>query len=250
MADQIWGVIFVPDRPSTAGWISPGLVPFSIGLLITGMIEAYLLVSMRRTRQLESLTEELRATAEKLAERGERLTYLARHDPLTGLRNRAGFAEDIRQFVSHDPGQARLAVLMLDLDRFKAVNDTLGHAAGDLLLCEVARRLRENVRADDMVARLGGDEFVIVQASGCQPEAAEMLAARLLDILCRPYRLLDQDVEIGVSIGIAICERAELLIDRMLQRADRALYSAKINGRGTWRVSAAADAPDARDHAA
>jgi diguanylate cyclase (GGDEF)-like protein len=250
MADQTWGVMFVPDRVANVSRLSPALLPFGLGLLITAMIEAYLLVSMRRTLQLERLTEELHVTAATLAERGEKLAHLVRHDPLTGLRNRSGFAEDALQFLPQSSGHACVAVLMLDLDRFKAVNDTLGHAAGDLLLCQVAQTLRENVREGDIVARLGGDEFVIVQAEGSQLDAAEKLADRLVAALSRPYRIFDHDVEIGASIGVAICGGAELEIDHMLRRADRALYSAKIAGRGRWHLSVAEDAPLAPDHAA
>ena len=250
MADQTWGVMFVPDRVANSSRLSPALLPFGLGLLITGMIEAYLLISMRRTLQLERLTEELHVTAATLAERGEKLAHLVRHDPLTGLRNRSGFAEDALQFASRSSDRTSVAVLMLDLDRFKMVNDTLGHAAGDLLLCQVALRLRENVREGDIVARLGGDEFVIVQAEGSQPDAPEKLADRLVEALSRPYRIFDHDVEIGASIGVAICGGAELEIDHMLRRADRALYSAKIAGRGRWHLSVAEDTPLAPDHAA
>jgi len=249
MADQTWGVVFVPNHADWFGRLAPGLIPFGIGLLITTMIEAYLLVSMRRTLELERLTQELRVTAKTLAERGEKLTYLARHDPLTGLRNRTGFAEDTHQFVARHPDQTRLAVLMPDLDRFKSVNDTFGHAAGDLLLCQVAQRLRRHLSGQDIAARLGGDEFVIVQSQDSQPAAAEMLANRLVEALCAPYRIFNAEVEIGVSIGISICGGAGLDIDSMLRRADRALYSAKLGGRGIWHLSVADDVPLAPDHA-
>jgi diguanylate cyclase (GGDEF)-like protein len=126
----------------------------------------------------------------------------------------------------------------------------MGHAAGDLLLCEVALRLRENVREGDIVARLGGDEFVIVQAEESQLDAAEKLADRLVAALSRPYRIFDRDVDVGASIGVAICGGTELEIDHMLRRADRALYSAKIAGRGRWHLSVGEDAPLAPDHAA
>jgi diguanylate cyclase (GGDEF)-like protein len=115
---------------------------------------------------------------------------------------------------------------------------TMGHAAGDQLLCEVSRRLNEGVRADDVIARLGGDEFAIVQANAPQPETAEELASRLLDLVSRPYRIADRNVKVGVSIGIAICRAGIFEIDGMLRRADKALYRAKLTGRGTWRLVA------------
>lgn len=241
IGSQIWGVILVPDPATIRSWLWSALMPLGIGLLITGLIEAYLLISMRRTAQLERLTEELHITAEMLAEKGEKLAHVARHDTLTGLRNRAGFAEDTFAFSCRDLSCAHVAVLMLDLDRFKAVNDTLGHAAGDILLCQVAERLRESVRENDIVVRLGGDEFAIVQADLAQPKSAESLAGRLISEVGQPYRIFDQDVEIGVSIGIAICDVTSFEIDGMLRSADLALYRAKAAGRGTWQIFTAGD---------
>jgi diguanylate cyclase (GGDEF)-like protein len=230
MADQTWGVVFVPDRVDAFRRLAPGLIPFAIGLLITAMIEAYLVVSMRRTLQLEHLTQELRATAKTLAERGEKLTYLARHDPLTGLRNRTGFAEDRFQFAAGDPDAARVAVLMLDLDRFKAVNDTLGHAAGDLLLCQVALRLRENVAEQDMVARLGGDEFVVVIDDLYSDEAAIDAAHKLLRGLDEPISIDDSRLSISASIGVAAYSTCGHTAGELIAAADAAMYVVKRNG--------------------
>lgn len=241
MANQTWSVVFVPANKIGHGiWQWPAFLSLCIGLIVTGMVEAYLVISMRRTAQLERLTDRLRTTAKTLGEKGEKLAHLARHDPLTGLPNRAAFAEDTLSISARGSEKIPIAVLMLDLDRFKAVNDTLGHAAGDRLLCKVADRLRANLRQGDVIARLGGDEFAIVQAHILQPEAAESLARRLVDVLCQPYNIVGQKVEIGVSIGIAVATIVGADIDTMLREADRALYTAKLDGRGTWRFANAA----------
>ncbi|MFC7663388.1 putative bifunctional diguanylate cyclase/phosphodiesterase [Methylorubrum suomiense] len=133
---------------------------------------------------------------------------------------------------------APLAVLMLDLDRFKAVNDTLGHPVGDALLRKVAERLRNAARRDDVIARLGGDEFAILQVGQVgadQPLAAEALANRLVDLVGRTYVLDGQMLNVGVSVGIALFPDDGRLPDDLLKHADLALYRAKADGRGTYR---------------
>jgi diguanylate cyclase (GGDEF)-like protein len=160
---------------------------------------------------------------------------MARHDALTGLPNRSMLIECIdlaRATASR--GQA-FAVLFLDLDRFKAVNDTLGHAAGDALLQEVAERLRDIVRDGDTVARLGGDEFVVLQTSLASPQAAVTLAKRIIDSVGAPYVIAGNDVIIGVSIGIDIATGNTVSADDLLKNADLALYMSKAEGRGTFR---------------
>ena len=190
-------------------------------------------------------------TARREAEaRAERL---ARVDPLTGLPNRLLFRERLAEAVARaepgggDGGSAADAVLCLDLDRFKSVNDTLGHTVGDALLAAVAGRLRSAVRDTDTVARLGGDEFAILQAgatssssSGRQPWDAAALAERLVDLVGRAYLVEGHLVNVGASVGIAVLGgdggggRADP--DRALREADLALYRAKAEGRGTFRL--------------
>ena len=156
---------------------------------------------------------------------------LARVDPLTGLANRRWFQERLDDML-RDPAAAP-AVLLLDLDRFKAVNDGLGHPVGDALLRVVARRLRSAVREEDVVARLGGDEFAVVPAHAA---AAEVLAARLIDLLGRPYLLNGHVANIGASVGIAAGPRDGADSAELVRRADLALYDAKAAGRGMARV--------------
>jgi diguanylate cyclase (GGDEF)-like protein len=166
----------------------------------------------------------------------EKLAYLAHHDPLTSLPNRTKFREDLEQTLRLVNRDGRLAVLCLDLDHFKEINDSLGHPIGDDLLKDVACRLRTSVREGDTVARLGGDEFAIVQAgTDLQASESSSLAERLVEILGAPYVIQGHQLNIGVSIGIAFAPNDGEDPDQLLKNADMALYRAKEDGRGTYR---------------
>ncbi|MBL0087720.1 MAG: EAL domain-containing protein [Ideonella sp.] len=163
----------------------------------------------------------------------ERINFLARHDLLTGLPNRGVLREEIeRALVGNRRGEP-MALLCLDLDRFKPVNDTYGHAAGDALLKQVAQRLRECVREADVVARVGGDEFAVVQRGGVQPAGSSSLAQRIIEVLCRPFELEGHVVHIGTSVGIALAPHDGEDPETLQRNADLALYRAKSDGRGT-----------------
>jgi diguanylate cyclase (GGDEF)-like protein/PAS domain S-box-containing protein len=164
-----------------------------------------------------------------------RIAHMARHDALTDLPNRVEFDDRLAQALSTTGGRRRIAVLCLDLDRFKAVNDTLGHAAGDELLVQVTRRLLANVPADrSLVARIGGDEFVLFVA-GAGAEEASVLAASLIDSVGEAYEIDGQTVNIGLSVGIALAPRDGKDPQGLVRTADMALYRAKAEGRGTFR---------------
>ena len=163
-----------------------------------------------------------------------RAAHLSLHDTLTGLANRALFRERLEiALASHRLEHSRAAVLYLDLDHFKEVNDTLGHAAGDLLLQQVAERLNGCVRPNDTVARLGGDEFVVIQQAFVQPLDAIALARQILETLQVPYALAGREYRLGVSIGIAVPDEDGQSAEALLKNADTALYVAKDGGRGT-----------------
>ena len=163
------------------------------------------------------------------------LEHLATHDPLTGLANRGVFERGLaRASARLDRLGGRIAVVLIDLDHFKQVNDTFGHAAGDTLLQETAIRLRTAARADDLVARLGGDEFAII-AAGQTAAEFDALAERLCAVLGEPVFGNGFDVTPSVSIGVAVAGVAAQVDDDLVVRADRALYAAKSAGRGTWR---------------
>ncbi len=175
-----------------------------------------------RTRGLEAANRQLR--------------HLATHDALTGLPNRVLLDDRLQQAIAQaDRDRRSFAVLICDLDRFKLINDSLGHRAGDELLQEVARRLVTVVRAADTVARFGGDEFVLIGTSIDEADDAAELAARVMDVLQAPVRIAAIDIHASPSIGIAIYPHDGASMQTLLAHADAAMYSAKQHGRGTFR---------------
>jgi diguanylate cyclase (GGDEF)-like protein len=199
------------------------LTVLSIGLLMA-----------RHMRNQRTLSE---AHAGRLrAEADARLGYMAQHDALTGLPNRLLFRNRLQEELIRSRRGASFAVLCLDLDGFKDVNDSFGHPVGDMLLQAVTVRLRQETRETDTVARLGGDEFAIIQAGAEQPAAAIALAERLVARLAEPFDLDIHQAAIGVSIGIAMLPGDGEDADTALKNADLALYRAKADGRGTFRL--------------
>jgi diguanylate cyclase (GGDEF)-like protein/PAS domain S-box-containing protein len=166
----------------------------------------------------------------------QRLFHLARHDPLTDLPNRSLFRERLEQELSEARSEGRkLALFYLDLDRFKQVNDELGHHAGDALLVEVSTRLRAALRAEDTLARLGGDEFAVLRTNLLCRKDAAMLAERLIAAVGRPFVFEEREIAVGLSIGITLMPDHGLDHDAVFRRADASLYSAKAAGRNTFR---------------
>ena len=182
----------------------------------------------------------------------EEIRRLAYHDSLTGLANRASFLGLLDQaLVRAGPERRLVALLYLDLDDFKPVNDAMGHAAGDELLIAVAERLRGAVRKTDTVARLGGDEFAVLLTDVDGPEVAAALAEKLVARIAQPYMLNGQRIEVGASVGISLHPRDGATVDALLSHADAAMYAAKARGRRQYRFfdpddSAAAPARRAR----
>jgi diguanylate cyclase (GGDEF)-like protein/PAS domain S-box-containing protein len=163
-----------------------------------------------------------------------RIAYMAHHDALTGLPNRVMFHERLDELLARVRRQGNsIAVLCLDLDHFKGVNDTLGHPIGDELLKAVAQRLKKCLRDSDVVARLGGDEFAIVQSPVGSPTEANILANTLIEVVSRPYEVQGHEFVVGASIGIALAPNDGAAADLLLRNADMALYRAKAEGRGT-----------------
>lgn len=177
------------------------------------------------------------ATHEDITERRRALTqieHMARCDALTGLANRVQFRERLSELAGSERANASTAVLLIDLDRFKAVNDTLGHPVGDELLRAVAVRLGKCVRQGDLVARLGGDEFAIIQTDALQPASARSLAERLVRDLAMSFEVDDHQVLVGASVGVSLSRDEGCDPDELLKKADLALYDAKAAGRGTF----------------
>jgi diguanylate cyclase (GGDEF)-like protein len=193
-------------------------------------------VQERTTR----LVDANRKLKEEIADREElqaKSQYLAYHDPLTGLGNRLLFKEQLDEAL-RDASVAPhpLAVLFLDLDGFKAVNDTLGHSVGDLLLRSVAAKLRDLLPVTDRISRLGGDEFAILQISGSQPTSSISLAEKIIEVVGHPHSIDGHDVTVGASVGIAVACPGQMNTESFLKSADLAMYSAKSEGRGTYRI--------------
>jgi len=214
---------WTPDRPGAQ--ILEETLPAMLAVLAVAGIVIFML--MRRLRKSSAELEAARAEAQ----------HRALHDPLTGLANRTMFQERLTQALAGlNRGGDPVALLALDLDRFKAVNDSLGHEAGDELLKQVSARLRALLRDTDTLARLGGDEFVVLQDAIKTVGDAETLSQRIIAKVSEPYRVAGADVRIGVSIGVAVARDAAQDGLDLPARADFALYQAKEAGRNTFRL--------------
>ena len=174
------------------------------------------------------ITEETKAQA--------RVQYLSQHDALTGLPNRSRLHEYLERNLEALRSASTLTLLYIDLDRFKPVNDTLGHAAGDEVLIGVASRLRQCTREGDLVARLGGDEFVIVVHRMSDDTDIDRLCSRIIEAISAPFIYEEHRISIGASIGVALAPADATHANELLRCADIALYQAKDSGRGTWRA--------------
>jgi diguanylate cyclase (GGDEF)-like protein len=175
------------------------------------------------------------ATLDDITERRQadaRIIYMAHHDVLTGLPNRVRFQDGLKQASLRSRRGARFAVMCLDLDGFKSVNDTRGHPVGDQLLQAVAERLRNQVRETDIIARLGGDEFAIIHADINQAADATVLTTRIIDSFAEPFQINEHILTVGVSIGVAVIPEDGHDPDIIMRKADVALYRAKAEGRG------------------
>ncbi|MFI3188022.1 MAG: GGDEF domain-containing protein, partial [Methylococcales bacterium] len=181
----------------------------------------------------------LQATLRDITERKaieEKIQQLAFYDPLTGLPNRRKLLDRLQYAIAINRRKnSQFAVFMMDLDKFKVVNDKLGHAAGDELLKQVAVRIIDCLRESDMVARLGGDEFVLILENLKIPDDAETIALKVIADLTRPFQLSENNsVQIGASIGISLYPQHGNTPESLMDHADTALYQAKDNGRGCF----------------
>ena len=226
----IAGARGAPDAP-TFGWSSPVIDRATDRMLgVVVLFPAERRFPLERERQVVELAGNLASVALERLEAVQELAFRATHDPLTGLPTRALFRERLAQTLAgRREGDRISAVLFLDLDRFKDINDGLGHETGDEVLRAVARRLEATLRSGDLLARFGGDEFVIL-ANVEGPEHARMVADRLLDEIRAPVTVGDQTVEVSASIGIALPD-GMADSDSLIRDADAAMYRAKERGR-------------------
>ncbi|MEW6764179.1 MAG: diguanylate cyclase [Pseudomonadota bacterium] len=217
LTDGTW---FLAIQPKD-GWYKPRAwqtEAFVLGILLTMLIAGLVLLLLSKQRSI---------------------SHLAMHDPLTGLLNRRAFDQHLREASARQLRHGgSLAVLHLDLDGFKPINDRLGHAAGDQALCMLAERMQAMLRGDDVVARFGGDEFVIL-LQGMEPSSlrmAERVADKMLEAINLPMQINGQQVHCGVSIGIACCPEHVCDEGSLMRYADQAMYAAKAEGKGRWCV--------------
>jgi diguanylate cyclase (GGDEF)-like protein len=220
IGDANWQVRAVPAVGG--GLTAPydrAVIVLAAGLIVTIFVVVYLALVSRNSRQIELANQ--------------RVLELAQIDALTGLPNRAYFLEQLEQADQQEyERKGVFSILMLDLDRFKNVNDSLGHAAGDALLRQVAHRLKSALRGRDVLARLGGDEFAILQAGRDNQRACSInLATRIAKLIAEPFLLPGHRVEIGTSIGIALAPEHGSDQEQLLKKADLALYRSKSAGR-------------------
>ena len=187
--------------------------------------------------QLLEVNQRLKAEIVNREESEARSQYLAYHDSLTGLGNRLLFKEQLEQALGDMTLRPHpLAVLFVDLDGFKTVNDTLGHSIGDMLLKSIANRLRDILPETYRIARLGGDEFAVLQMAVAQPEASSAMAEKIIEVVSLPYNIEGHDITVGASVGVAIGHPDSINAESFLKNADLAMYSAKSDGRGTYRM--------------
>ena len=255
------------SAPPQGGWSAPTEIPVQVNaawyqrdsvhaagmlLLVAGI---YGLVHLRtlylrqrqselqrlvaaRTIELEQRGRELQSSHEELRRSQDQLEQMAYFDPLTSLPNRRMFNDDLRHLIARSlRGQGDFALVLVDLDGFKLVNDQRGHQVGDALLVTVAERLRAVVRDSDRIARLGGDEFAVLLANASTNDEVDAMCARMIVTLREPMIVLGQELRITASLGIAPCPREGETPDALYRAADMALYEAKRNGRDTWRWS-------------
>jgi diguanylate cyclase (GGDEF)-like protein len=208
--------------------------------LVGVLVQARTVYLRRRQRELQALvaerTTELEQRGEELRASQRQLEVIAYTDPLTGLPNRRAFEDEFRRGVALAlRGSDHFTLLLIDLDGFKKINDTLGHDAGDALLVATASRLQSAVRESDRVARLGGDEFAVMLMQTCDLEAVGIICRRILASLAEPMSFNGSTMQVGASIGSALCPSHAIVPDAMYKAADLALYAAKHGGRNTWR---------------
>jgi diguanylate cyclase (GGDEF)-like protein len=189
-------------------------------------------------RSFDDMQQQIQLQMGSLHTKQRELDHLASHDPLTGLPNRRVFLDRLEHALARARrGEKQLAILFIDLDKFKDINDSLGHAVGDIMLRAAAERLRTTVRETDTVARLGGDEFIVLSEDIGDIDAAALIARKIIESLATPVPYREQALTVGASIGIAIYPRDGITATEVIASADQAMYRAKLSGRNRYCVA-------------
>lgn len=205
---------------------------------VLALLAAVGLIALAAVAWSVSLRRRVERQTELIRQNEERLRHLSEHDVLTGLPNRCLLNDRLDMAIKQSVRSQRIVgILMIDLDRFKEINDTLGHHIGDLVLCDVATRLMRSVRATDTVARLGGDEFIVVLPDLNDPSEAEFIASKIVALMREPVFVEGVRVEISASVGVGTSLRESPDAETLLQRADSAMYEAKRCGRNRYQLS-------------
>ncbi|PWV58725.1 putative bifunctional diguanylate cyclase/phosphodiesterase [Plasticicumulans acidivorans] len=227
---MIWATVGTLIHGNSIARGQPQIAALDIALLFVGALCSVLIALAGWVLRKQQTETWLRAEHEA------QLAHLAGHDALTGLPNRLLLRDRLGHDISHAQRESRqLAVMFIDLDRFKTINDSLGHAVGDELLRVAARRLRATLRSCDTLARIGGDEFVVVVEDVDGPEAAALVTRKLLDALLQPMPVLGREFVLTASIGISLYPHDGLDVDQLLMAADTAMYTVKASGRDGYR---------------
>ena len=208
--------------------------------MLTAILATVFFIASRRAqsqKELELKNIELQRALNERNRLQEALERQAFYDPLTGLPNRVLFYDRLRHALAHSERHARfVAVLFLDLDGFKTINDQFGHTHGDNVLIQVAERIQSQMRNEDTIARMGGDEFTILLGHETGVEGARQVADRLLNEVSLPYPVHDKEVRLTVSIGIAVNTSGRIQPDELISQADNAMYQIKSNGKAGFKV--------------
>lgn len=200
----------------------------------SGDIEAF---NVQRQDEFDSLSRAFFEVSKKRASAEAALEILALTDPLTGLSNRRMFdSAMVLAYARAERSNGMLAVAYLDIDHFKAINDSLGHSAGDLVLIEFARRLRSAVRMTDTVVRIAGDEFTVIFETFTDYSDPDALGRKIIDAMAAPMRIEGHELQVGASVGICAGSTESMQLADFIRRADAALYRSKQNGRGRYFV--------------
>ena len=219
---------------SSCAMTSRGFAPSQLAPVVLVFAVAALAIALIASTLDLRLESRMATLASSLAYANQELQFLAVHDNLTKLPNRALLEDRLEQEIQNAKRESkRFSVLFLDLDGFKQVNDAFGHHAGDLLLLQVADRIRASIRGRDTLARIGGDEFVLL-ANASEPSDAAVLAGKLVEEIARPFLIARHEIRVSTSIGIAVYDRLEQEPQDLLRNADTAMYHAKALGRNTY----------------
>jgi diguanylate cyclase (GGDEF)-like protein len=235
--DGVWSAPRVLALQVTPLWYQTVWWKMLVGLgavgLVVGLVQGRTAYLRRNQTKLQGLVAEQTAELRTIQRQLEQLAYA---DPLTSLPNRRLFNDELQSRVALAVRLGNpFALLLIDLDRFKEVNDTIGHDAGDALLVEMAQRLSTAVRDADRVARLGGDEFAVLLANVSGHDSVEIVCQRIVDSLALPVQFKAHTLQVSASIGVALCPGHETTANNLYKAADVALYAAKRSGRNTWR---------------